>query len=302
MENPYASPTEKRRFRSFIRGLEDAGRRPKTILSYYFDWKTFSRWFEEANGEPFDLQRLSAIDVQDYKSFLLIRGMSNATINRRIVFLKRYARFGLEQGFLRQNNWRGIQQVQGLRRQVLAPRSLRSRDVRRFLKEVELRGSPRDQAIVYILLYTGLRVGELVNLRREDVTLSEKKGTIRLRGAVTKGGAERSVPVPLEARRRLAAYLESRGDEYSALFVGQRGPLREDAVVRVIAKYARWAGLKITPHLLRHTFAYQYLEKNANDLVGLAAILGHENLNTTRLYTQKRLEDLQEGVERVAYF
>ena len=105
-------------------------------------------------------------------------------------------------------------------------------------------------------------------------------------------------------RRGEHAYLplETRQDRYDSLFIGQRGPMKEDAIVRIVRKYAERCGIHVTPHQLRHTFAYQYLDRNQNDLVGLAAILGHESLNTTRLYTQKRLEDLQKSAERVGYF
>jgi len=58
----------------------------------------------------------------------------------------------------------------------------------------------------------------------------------------------------------------------------------------------------LTPHVLRHTFAYAYLANNSNDLVGLADILGHTDLNTTQIYTKRRLSDLQDGVEQVRFY
>jgi len=296
------TPKEAEHFGAFTEELRGLGRKAKTLESYTFDWRLFSQWYAETNGEPFELGRLSSIDIQDYKSFLMARGSAAATINRRLVFVKRYARFGLENGAVRPELQGVLQRVSGVRRQTLAPKSVDARQVRRLLKEVELVGDRRDQAILYVFLFTGIRVGELVKVTRDEVALSEKKGAIHIRAEVGKGGRERTVPIPLEARRRLQAYLESRKDNRPELFIGQRGSLREDAVVRIVRKYADRAGVAVTPHLLRHTFAYQYLKKNENDLVGLASILGHENLNTTRLYTQKRLEDLQESSERVGYF
>ena len=58
---------------------------------------------------------------------------------------------------------------------------------------------------------------------------------------------------------------------------------------------------RVPPHRPRHTFAYDYLRANNNDLVALADLLGHESLNTTRNYTRRRMEDLEEGVENVRY-
>ena len=58
----------------------------------------------------------------------------------------------------------------------------------------------------------------------------------------------------------------------------------------------------MTPHILRHTFSYNYLEKTGNDLIGLATILGHDNVTTTQIYTQKPLGALQDEIEKVRFF
>jgi site-specific recombinase XerD len=131
----------------------------------------------------------------------------------------------------------------------------------------------------------------------DDVILSDRKGTIQIRAEVAKGGKERAVPVPKKAREALRVYIEERlADSNGALFIGRQGPLSTEGVAAVVAKYAAWSRLEgVTPHVLRHTFAYSYLENNNNDLVALADILGHSDLNTTRIYTRRRLSDLQEG-------
>jgi site-specific recombinase XerD len=124
------------------------------------------------------------------------------------------------------------------------------------------------------------------------------------RAEVAKGGKERTVPVPKKAREALKVYMEELPSENNeALFVGRQGTLSVEGVAAVVAKYAAWSRLDgVTPHVLRHTFAYSYLENNSNDLVALADILGHTDLNTTRIYTKRRLSDLQEGAERVRFF
>jgi site-specific recombinase XerD len=221
-----------------------------------------------------------------------------------LAWLKQYAAWGEQQGVVNNEMRRRIKAIPIQRKQQLAPRSLAPREARKLLKEVKVRGNPRDEAIIATLLYTGLRVGELVSLKADDVTLSERKGVIHIRAGVAKGGKERAVPVSKKAREALRDYMgEHPLENNGALFIGRQGPLSVEGVAAVVAKYADWSRLDgVTPHVLRHTFAYSYLENNNNDLVALADILGHSDLNTTRIYTKRRLSDLQEGAERVHFF
>lgn len=295
---------EEQRFSLFLQDLQERGRSPRTLRAYAFDWSQFAEWYAAVNQEPFTLERLAAMDVQDYLTWVQQQGLKAATVNRRLAWLKQYAAWGEQQGVVQPDMRRRIKAVPIQKKQQLAPRSLAPREARRLLKEVKVRGNSRDEAILSLLLYTGLRVGEVVTLRVADLALSERKGAVQVRAEVAKGGKERIVPIPKQARDALQAYLDEHPlDSKGALFVGRQGALSVEGVAAIVAKYAAWARLDgVTPHILRHTFAYSYLENNNNDLVALADILGHSDLNTTRIYTRRRLSDLQEGAERVQYF
>ena len=182
------------------------------------------------------------------------------------------------------------------------PQGLSSRDLRRLLRAVHTAGNLRDIAILEVLAGTGLRVGELLALQIGDVTLRERSGMVTVRQG--KGGKYRQVPLTADVRAALSAYLDKHPEKdnpAAPLWLGTRGGLsNRSSVVRLLNKYAYQAQIEpIKIHALRHTFATRYLEANPDDLRGLAALLGHANLDTVMIYTEPRVEDLAERMERM---
>lgn len=146
----------------------------------------------------------------------------------------------------------------------------------------------RDTALLWMLYGTGVRLSELTGLQVEDVHFS--KGYAKVRG---KGAKERLVPLGTKAQNELARYLRERpASEDGTLFLSHcRTPLTPSGVYRIVARIAREARVRTSPHRLRHTFATQYL-LNGGDPESLRLILGHETLDMTMRYvhlTQKHL-------------
>ena len=262
------------------------------------DLRKFVRLFNQVNGEAFIVKRVTLRDVTDFRNYLhRDQRQAVASVNRALVSIRRFFRWLTENAHIPANP---AQQVKELRRQPLGAKGLESTDVRRLLREIELREDIRAAAIFSLLLYTGCRVSDLVNLELPDLMIGERGGSVIFRFG--KGSKQRTVPLPLPARRSLKEYLEIRpAQNSSSVFLGERGPISDCGVRALCRKYSAVIGVRLHPHVFRHSFAKQFLADNGNDLVSLAQILGHENLNTTSRYSQRNEQQLAEATERVTF-
>lgn len=160
----------------------------------------------------------------------------------------------------------------------------------------------RDSAILETLFSTGLRISELVNLNRDQINL--ERGEFTVRG---KGGKDRVVFLSDSATKKIKSYLSKRDDNAKPLFIhysgvkdglddGEYMRLTPRSIQRMVSKYAKLAGItkKVTPHMLRHSFATDLLINGA-DIRSVQAMLGHSSITTTQIYTHvtnKQLKDI----------
>jgi site-specific recombinase XerD len=270
---------------------------PMTVRGYQSDLRLFLRWYDSPA-----LEKLTAVDIVNYRRHLSGGGLKPASINRKLEALRRLCRWAHREGKLAVNPAAEVKLARTMR--DLRPAGLTESEVTALLRAAgqSRHGlSKRNYALVQLLLQTGVRVSEAAALRVRDVVLRERAGSVKVRG---KGGKEREIPLNTSARRGLGAYLDTRQPlrPDDPVITSETGaPISVRSIQSMIASMARRAKitrLPVTAHSMRHTFALNYLEKNPGKLVELAALLGHESLDTTAVYLRPSQEDMAQGVER----
>lgn len=294
------TPTSADLLQQWLQDLERKGRSVHTLAAYRRGLQHFIEWNKRVYDAEFDPAATIPRDVRDWKSYQqTVEKAAPATINQRLVALSRFFSWATSKGLAKDDP---TVEVGSLRLPARQPKGLSDKDLRKLLRAAKAGGNLRDYAMIELLAGTGLRVGELLSLRVGDITLGERSGTVTVRQG--KHGNFRTVPLTLDVRKALEAYLQNRSgdnDPEAALWTGIHGDLsHRSSVLRILDKYTQQAGIDaIGPHALRHTFATRYLNANPGDLRGLAALLGHSSLNTVMVYTEPNLGDLAERMERI---
>jgi integrase/recombinase XerC len=225
------------------------------------------------------------VDPKALRSYVasLFGGLQAASIARRLSSVRTFYRYLLRQGLIESSPAEGLT-LPKLPKKL--PRFLVQEEAGRLMDS----GEVRDSAVLELLYGTGIRVGELTGLMRENVNLDD--GWIKVRG---KGNKERLIPLGAKAREALKGFLKERGEAPS----GPLFDLTERTIQRIVKRGALRAGIvkRTTPHTLRHSYATHLLEAGA-DLRGIQELLGHGNLSTTQKYTQVSLQHLMDVYDK----
>lgn len=281
----------------FAAWLREQDRSAATLRSYLADLRDFAMWFWQTNGEALSIERLTPMDIREYRGYLQnVQRRSAATIRRRLMAIRAYCRWGLETGRIERDITGRVRlPVEA----SLAPRWLTRQEQWRLVREAERarsaantptrwRLATRDWALMLFLLHTGLRIAEACALEMSDVQIGERSGWVVVHG---KGNKSRQVPLNADVRQALKAWLEVRDGEGQRLF----GALTPSGAYRRLAAIGQRAGVNVHPHTLRHTMAKNLVDAGVG-LERVAALLGHANLNTTRVYVMPGRKDLERAV------
>jgi len=259
------------------------GKSKQTIKTYMFCLSKFAEWLDGAGA---DLEEFSRTDVQQYIDYLVSKGYSATTINKYWSSIKHYCRWAEKEYAIED-----ISVITPPNMLNQAPKALSRNDVNKLIREIDRSGSTRNMAITQILVNTGIRLNELVNLDRNDIVMSERKGTLKVRFG--KGNKERQLPLSSETRRAISMYLETRNDSHEALFLSNRNKrISERTVQHIFEKKG------INVHSLRHTFITK-LVRNGEDFSLIQSLSGHANADMVMRYSSPSAEDKAEAVSRL---
>lgn len=287
-----------------------------TLSGYLSDIRQFcGQVWGPAARPPFPWKTPDRYAARRFLASFQKAGLAPATASRKMSSLRSFFRFLVREDLVKDNPFSGLQQPKGRRRlprvlsqdEVLrllaAPAQLRRETPARLRSAAAARfadyATMRDTAILELLYSTGMRIAELCGLT--DARLDLLSGTALVRG---KGKQERFCPIGRPAARALQAALDARdawlahlkAGKRGSLFVNRRGgPLTPRSVERSLKQYLAAAGLdpRVTPHVLRHSFATHLLDAGA-DLRSVQELLGHAGLSTTQIYTHVSVERLKE--------
>jgi integrase/recombinase XerD len=272
----------------------ERGLAPNTRASYSADLLKFLTYLKAGGISDWSQVRYS--EVVGFLSQSQEQGLAPRSRARMLSALRGFFKFMLRDSHLRESPVANLASPR-LRRQL--PVILSVAEVERLLARpnTELPLGQRDTAMLEVLYGTGLRVSELVALTMGRVNL--EVGFLVVLG---KGSRERIVPAGEVATEAVRSYVKEarplllKGRTTETLFVTNRGAaMTRQGFWKLLKKYGREAGLKkkLSPHILRHSFATHLLERGA-DLRSVQMMLGHADISTTQIYTHVARERLRE--------
>ncbi|AFM42974.1 site-specific recombinase XerD [Desulfosporosinus acidiphilus SJ4] len=276
--------------------------KPKTLKEYASDLKQFVGWFESPEYKEetiiFNIEDVSTPTLTRYREVMQkITVLKPATINRRLITLKRFFDWAITEGIIRRDPSKPVKLVP---EEKVSPRQMTDKEEAALVAAAEQNGSTRDHAIIILMLHTGLRSMEVCNLSPSDITIGKRSGQLIVRSG--KRNKQREVPLNSTCRAILERYINELSQNSIYLFPSEKtgNRLSERALRHVIQKYMKIARIEgLSAHDLRHRFGY--VMAGNTPLHRLAQIMGHDSLDTTMIYVKATRADLQAEVEKISW-
>lgn len=279
----------------FLNHLQSEDLTAGTLANYRSNLRQFGRWLIDHNKT---VASLTQADLRDYKTELK-DCYKPATINTKLAFISSLLAWCFKSGLISENPMTKIKRLRSeeyskwLTQEQVAATLQKAQEVidNAIAREfgLKLTVAIRVHSIAIFLLNTGLRVSELCDLCMDDI----KNGVITVRWG--KGGKRREIPINEQARAALDTWLKVRQSDTDYVFVTD-GRMSRQVVQWHLAQLGKRLDFHLTPHLLRHTFGKNLVDKGVS-LDRVAKLMGHSNINTTAIYTIPSLSDLSQAVK-----
>jgi len=255
-----------------------------TTQGYLKDLDIFLEFLNENNIKNYNDIEYS--DIRLYINHLYDLKYNNKTISRNISSLRSFFKYLKNNNIIKNNP---MLLISNPKLDKKLPKYLNYKDIEKLLTAYDINNylGIRNSLILEMLYSTGIRVGEIVNIELSNISIVDR--TIKISG---KGNKERMVYFGTRCLELLELYLKNSYNEINVnnlkyLFLSKTGKQISDREIRKIvddASIIAGINMKISPHVLRHTFATHMLTEGA-DLRSVQELLGHENLSTTQVYT-----------------
>ena len=279
---------------------------PLTVRNYRHDVLSFCAWGEASAGSEFSLLEARTEDIREWIVFLSDerdergrRLRSVASVNRAVASIRSLYKFLRRKRIIERDILVGLSLPRAPRRlPAYVPESRMTDVVERIFSDLDSADyrTARDAMLVFLIYASGVRLAEVVGIDVEDF-----EDDFRLLRVLGKGDKERMVPLVERLRTEVKRYIERfLADKIckkakNALFLSMRGErISRSDVQRSVARLLRECGVqgKLSPHVLRHTFATHLLNDGA-DMREIQELLGHQSLRATQVYTHNDIARLQ---------
>lgn len=280
--------------------MVELGLSKNTQLAYLRDLRLLMKSLQLKADE--ELLQVSRQQLIAYLVRLKQEGRAASTVARKLASIKAFYRFLTAERYIRRNP---AEVLEAASRGLHLPKVLSVQDVERLLDEPNLGtlDGYRDKTMLELLYATGMRVSELVNVPVKNVDMKMQYVIV-----MGKGSKERMLPLGRTALHYLEHYLtvvrpqllHGKPDKTAELFVtGWGGPMTRERFYEIIVAYGKSAGIskRVTPHMLRHSFA-THLLNNGTNLRIVQELLGHADISTTQIYTHLDVERLREVYDK----
>lgn len=274
------------------------GKSDKTIRTYSVSMNEYFQWFIDSFGEV-EYKKLYRENILEYKNYLknIKRSKrSGNNLNAKTINAKLAALIKFNELMQSDNIVISKADLIKVQTEIISPTNITKKDVEEFRQRIlqsEGCSAKRNYAIVTIMAYAGLRISEVLNLKKVDVNTTANQ----IRVADGKGEKQRTVIINSKIVSAIREYEKSDKVESEYLFHNSKGKVLNPSTINKVFDEFSADGIHINPHALRHFFCYNALESGAYSINEVSNQAGHTSIKTTMRYLNPNLDTIKKKSE-----